>query len=248
MAAQKLTKTRETFINRITETYMSAQKAKGDATEKPMFKMRYENLDEFYDEFGKVHNNIIGSLAADADDEFKIEDAIRKNVDNYYFNTKLVYSELFPANMSQTSNYVSLPSSNQLDRVKLPKLTVPIFDGNVRNWPTFYDMFRSLVHENTSLANIQKFQYLISFLRDEPLNNIRSIQTNDANYDIAFRTLVNRYQNVRLLATSYWNAINNAPFLKTSSFKDLRMLLDTFNENIAALSNLNFPTEKWCFV
>ncbi|VEN56946.1 unnamed protein product, partial [Callosobruchus maculatus] len=55
-------------------------------------------------------------------------------------------------------------------------------------------------------------------------------------------------QNERLLATSYWNAINNAPTLKNNcSARDLRCILDTFRENIAALDLLGFPTEHWQF-
>lgn len=44
--------------------------------------------------------------------------------------------------------------------VKLPKLNVPSFDGNILKWQEFWDSFHSAIHDNRTLANIDKFNYL----------------------------------------------------------------------------------------
>ncbi len=242
---KKLTKKRYVCASRITETYTVAQKAKTSDSQKALLKVRFENLEESYSDFQKYHNEIIGIID---DKEYDQQDAVRKDADSYYFGSKQVYFELFPPS-STPGSYVLAPNqSNQASyTAKLPKLTIPNFDGNLQNWTTFYDMYRSMVHDST-LPNISKFQYLISLLKGEPLNLIKSIPTTDANYAIAFKTLEDRYQNKRHLATNYWNAINNTSTQKTNSSKDLRNLLDTFNENVAALEVLGFPTNQWCFV
>ena len=246
---KKLTNKRNIPINRITEAYTIGVKAKTDTSQHSYFKALYENLDEAYDDFKEIHNEIIGLI--ETDDEFKAEEVVRKDTDSFYFKTKALFSEIFPeGGISQSSpgNSVSVLSNQPSKDVDLPPLSVPTFDGNPRKWPTFYDVYQSLVHQNSKYSDIQKFQYLISFLESEPANLLRSIPLMATNYKQAYELLIDRYQNKRLLATTYWNALTGASLLKSNGSKDLRLLLDCFSENIAALKNLNFPVDQWCFV
>lgn len=49
-------------------------------------------------------------------------------------------------------------------QVKLPKLDLRKFDGDISKWPSFWNAFESSVHNNTKLAPIDKFNYLNSLL------------------------------------------------------------------------------------
>ena len=49
-------------------------------------------------------------------------------------------------------------------RVKLPKLTLKKFNGDLTKWITFWDTFESSVHNNPELTSIDKFNYLHSLL------------------------------------------------------------------------------------
>ena len=44
--------------------------------------------------------------------------------------------------------------------VKLPKLDVPVFDGNILHWKQFWDQFCVSVHERSNLTNAEKLVYL----------------------------------------------------------------------------------------
>ena len=68
-------------------------------------------------------------------------------------------------------NPVSINNIN--DNVKVPKLVINKFDGNVLHFMSFWDQFKAAIHSNTKLNNIDKFNYLISYLKDEPLDAIR---------------------------------------------------------------------------
>lgn len=48
--------------------------------------------------------------------------------------------------------------------VKLPTITLPKFDGKYEEWLTFEDSFKALVHDNTKIHTVQKFNYLIKIL------------------------------------------------------------------------------------
>ena len=51
---------------------------------------------------------------------------------------------------------VALPSHN----VKLPKLTIRPFNGDLTSWTSFWDSYRSAIHDNPGLSEIDKFNYL----------------------------------------------------------------------------------------
>ena len=50
---------------------------------------------------------------------------------------------------------------------RLPKLILPTFDGNPLYWQSFWDSYRAAVHDNPSLSDIQKFNYLRVQLRGD---------------------------------------------------------------------------------
>ena len=72
------------------------------------------------------------------------------------------------------SNQGRTPRTTQIQdvRVKLPKLELSKFDGHIINWQGFLDQFPIAIHENDSLADIDKFTYLKLFLSDSALQLI----------------------------------------------------------------------------
>lgn len=137
---------------------------------------------------------------------------------------------------STESLHTSQPASN----VKLPRINLPNFDGKLKNWVTYYDLFKTMIHVNISLSPIEKFQYLVSTLSGEPLTLVKHLPLTADNYQVAFDTLVERYQNERVLATSYWQALCNAQKLSNSnSPQPLRDLLNVFTENLSALGQFS---------
>ncbi len=45
-------------------------------------------------------------------------------------------------------------------KVRLLRINLPHFSGNVMMWPVLWDSFKSAVHDNLELNNIDKFNYL----------------------------------------------------------------------------------------
>ena len=45
-------------------------------------------------------------------------------------------------------------------RVKVPKLSLKRFNGDLTKWTTICDTFKSAVHDNPTLTSIDKFNYL----------------------------------------------------------------------------------------
>jgi hypothetical protein len=59
--------------------------------------------------------------------------------------------------------------NNSKQSVKLPQINIPEFTGKIEEWIEFFDIFKSLIDENKSIAPIEKFFYLKSSLRGEAL-------------------------------------------------------------------------------
>ena len=118
----------------------------------------------------------------------------------------------------------STPRTTQIQdvRVKLPKLELSKFDGDIINWQGFWDQFLIAIHENDSLADIDKFTYLKSFLSDSALQSINGLSLNATNYKEAIDILHQRYGNKQVLISAHMQKLEKLPRIK--SFNDISEL------------------------
>ena len=68
--------------------------------------------------------------------------------------------------------------------MRLPKLELPIFDGEVVQWPAFWDQFEAVV-DNFELPDVSKFVYLRSLLKGDALSAINGLTLSSQHYIIA---------------------------------------------------------------
>ena len=88
---------------------------------------------------------------------------------------------------------VSHTTLNSASYHRLPKLTLPTFNGDVQTWQTFWDSFESTVHQNINLTNVQRFSYLKSQLEGETARTIDGFAVTHTNYARAIDLLRERY-------------------------------------------------------
>ena len=105
--------------------------------------------------------------------------------------------ELAAAAAAGTGVKIDSPSerlSQVLDvtNVKLPKLELPKFNGEVTHWQSFWDQFSSHI-DATDLPVISKFTYLMSLLEGEAKNVVKGLAHTSANYPVACKLLKERY-------------------------------------------------------
>lgn len=84
----------------------------------------------------------------------------------------------------------------------LPPLIIKTFDGNVTQWKLYYESFKAAVHES-NLSNIEKFNYLKSFLKGNALQVIDGLALTNENYEAALKLLQERFGNETYYSTSY---------------------------------------------
>ena len=82
------------------------------------------------------------------------------------------------------------------------------------------------VHDNSSLTDSQRLQYLKASLQGDATKLLISLAITDAYYSIALQTLEKRYANPRMIARTHLTSIFEYPSVKSESSKDLRKLTD----------------------
>ncbi|XP_050519253.1 uncharacterized protein LOC126893276 [Diabrotica virgifera virgifera] len=130
-------------------------------------------------------------------------------------------------------------------KVRLPEITMQTFCGSFSEFNSFYQLFETLIVNNEELNNVQRFIYLKSFLRNEPLQLIDNIEVIDENFDIAVKTLKDRYENKSRVISLHIQKLLKAPSLVKSNSKALREFLTLAQQTLLALKNMSVPIEHW---
>ena len=123
--------------------------------------------------------------------------------------------------------------------VKLPKLDVPTFDGNIIHWKQFWEQFMVSLHDRSNLSNAKKIVYLQHAIKDgSARNTIEGLSHSGNNYDEAVECLKSRFDRPRLIHCTHVQMIVDAPPLKEGTGKELRRLHDTMQQHVRALKTL----------
>lgn len=214
-------------------------------------------LTRFRNQFEKRNNDKnfareLQSLITDCKNEFyNIQSQIEliEDVDYNSFETfESTYLDLM-ANINAllaSTNIQLTHSINDNDikaiNVNLTKISLPTFDGSYENWLSFKDIYISLIHNNESLSNVEKFHYLKSALINGAASTIESIQVTNQYYAIAWQNLVDRFENKRFIVKKHTRALLK---LNAANKTNLREFIDKLQTNYNALKAMNIPVESW---
>lgn len=141
---------------------------------------------------------------------------------------KSVLNGLSPASTPVPSVAVSRSSH-------LPEIPLPSFEGNLPEWPVFRDRFVAFVVNRPELSNIERFYYLLGCLKGEALNTIKNISVSDVTYNLAWSTLVERFDKPRQLAFNIVDKLLAAPVHTQESLEGLKSFLSLFSDNVSTL-------------
>lgn len=207
---------------------------------------RFQRFEPLLDDFEKIQDSI-ENLSTD----FNSEEILREEFEDMYH---LLHAQIKGAissykvslhnnAISSQTNNVNLNTSNS--QLRLPSLKLPTFHGNYTEWIEFRDAFTSMIDDNNSMSNIDKFYYLRSSLGGEASKVIESLKPSNSNYNVAWQLLLERFENTRLIIYNHVSAIFNQRSVREESHTDLRKLLDNTTANLRNLKILGEPTEYW---
>ncbi|GFU38667.1 uncharacterized protein TNCV_434631 [Trichonephila clavipes] len=212
---------------------------KNDQTfDKNDIRNKLEKLELTYTEFDK------------ADAALPIGSSEMEEFETKYYETKAklqnilenlsVRTYAYNDNSDVFENVSNMKSSN----FKLPKINIERFSGDYKNWPSFKDLYVSLVHDNMCLSNIQKFQYLRGLLLSEPANIIKHIPITETAYNEAWEKLLARYDKKKQIIFSLIKTFMEQPSFNDTNSHNLRNIADTSDEVIRGLKSIDTKAES----
>lgn len=206
---------------------------KHNRTVLPVLKARARDLESLLLDFRSQQDDILNQLITlGRDSEFAAvhKPVATKFMEDYYLTQVVVSAH------DKQDEKPSAPPTSSFNT--LPKISLPNFDGTLRQWCSFRDMFVSLVHENPSFSPLQRFHYLLSCVTGSASSVVKAIPLTAANYTIAWTALSERYENQRLLATAHLEQLFSFRPINSESLSALLHFTSVFQENIAAIKAL----------
>ena len=187
--------------------------------------------EKVYEDYIKTDNSYLNVLV-DANDHL---DELR---------SKIYQSEVSVGNQRQTTG--------NLIQTKLPKLTLPVFEGDPLNWNNFWDNFCASV-ECQQISNVEKFNYLLGCLKGKAKESIEGLAISNANYPEAKQILLKRFGQKELIIRSLYTQLRKIPCCAnhTSDLREFFVKVDricrqlkTQNENMDQTTILIMVKEK----
>ncbi|XP_059061600.1 uncharacterized protein LOC131854487 [Achroia grisella] len=193
---------------------------------------RRERLLAAFREYEAFNMRILSIQPEDDEDVAAVEDK--------YLYSVAILSEAI--NRKTTCNDIKGHFSNiTRSKTKLPAIEMPIFTGNYIEYIACSSSFyTSLIHNDSTLDNIQKLYYLN--LKNEPYDLIKNLPLTANSYDKARQLLEDRYNNRYRIINEHISQLLDLPALVKSTFRNF---VANLKQSIVALQNLDVKIETW---
>lgn len=207
-------------------------------------------LQETWQRFCLHHDAVLGVCGKDS---LQLQLELFSPIEEAYCSTRAALNRLSSVTVKSRRQESEIASESRLEvsaiqalpnTLSLPKVSIPTFCDGYVEWQSFADLYTVLIHDNEQLSNVQKFHYLRSSLSGEAAQIISHITITEANYEVAWESLRERYTNQRVITSVLIDKLINQP-ASSESVSDIKRLLDTTQQTLQMLSNLNRPTAQW---
>lgn len=203
------------------------------------------NLESHYARFTEAHMDLVGEATPQ---ELEEHNVLFEAVEEKY---TLVKAALCGAiEVKQECSVGSFGTARTAQRgngndIRLEKINLPKFSGEFTKWIGFRDMFEAMVHKSTHFSTAAKYTRLVNALQGNAAQVIAGFLPTDDNYEAAWNTLKERYDNDRLIVASHLNTFLGMESLQKETSNGLRRMVDITNETTRSLEALKRPVEHW---
>lgn len=221
---------RSAFFARLQTIYKLSVKAYADEIQRKTFLNSVSNLDQLRSDFERVldsYNECVLRLTPDATANYQSWIAF----EDMYCQIKRIQSEIESSPESQRPLQSALKQN-------LPPMQLMEFNGDLRNWPLFYEQFKSVIHNNSRLTDSERIQFLVGKLTDKARSVCAGLPATGENYPIIWQALVDKYEDKRAMAAGYINQLLDFKPIANGSASNLEYFLCNFDASVKAFKAL----------
>lgn len=125
-----------------------------------------------------------------------------------------------------------------------PKIALPRFGGEILQWQPFWQAFEAEIHQDACLANINKFNDLVSQLEPSVLITVAGLTPSNDNYPVLVKLLTERFGSVPKITAAYMRALYMLP-KPESHLKSLRGFYDSLESYVRGLDAFGKPSDSY---
>ena len=107
-----------------------------------------------------------------------------------------------------------------------------MFKGNVTQWISFWDSFKSAVHDNQGITMIDKSHILIAQLEGVAARAIQGFAITKDNYTAAVELLRERFGKTQMIITAHMDEILKIPASSEGRLGSLRYVYDKISVHV----------------
>ena len=123
-------------------------------------------------------------------------------------------------------------------QVKLPKINLPTFDGNVLSWQPYYQSIKVSIVDNPSLADVQKLEYLMRSLKGSAAEAVKGFAVVQGNYKPVLETLKERFGHTRLILDAHVRSLIHLPRLSSDDATSMRKFYDEVIGHVRSVESM----------
>ena len=137
---------------------------------------------------------------------------------------------------------------NSQVKLKLPKLELKPFDGDIMNWKPFWEQFNASIHSSNLISKIEKFSYVKTFFNESASSCISGLTLATENYGEAVKIHEERFDNTQILISAFMQQFASLPKIKSANdLSGLRNLFDKVVNSVRNLKTLSVEPDTYAF-
>lgn len=206
--------------------------------------LQIENANKYGEKFLDSHNDVYAAASSSVD---------RRTASDLHFEIESLHSEIL-AELHERLEECSLNvGASQLAGgygrtidVKLPSVSIDPFNGDFEKWPGFKSVFMNYFSQGYT-KHAKMISLRQSLIEDsEAYNLIAGLEPNGENFDVAWATLCNTYDDVRRILEKSFCALLDARSVPTPATRAVLLSLVTRTRNIMeTMSKYGVNTSTW---
>lgn len=210
-----------------------------------MQRVTLQNLESHYARFTTAHMELVADAATT--DELDTHNELFVAVEDKYSQVKAVLDSAIEAAMESSASASFRTTNPRIDTsdIRLEKIHLPTFSGEFNKWLGFRDMFEAMVNTRANFSVAAKYTHLMKALKGDAAQVVAGFLPTDDNYEAAWKTLKDRYDNSRLIVSSHLNIFLGMESLQKETNSGLRRMIDITNETTRSLGAMKRPVEHW---
>jgi len=184
--------------------------------------IRLTILDQLWAKFEKQHELIRESYKEGFESEYSTSQFFDSAENTYVQQRSRLNDYLLKFKVASPSPASTKEPGNELSsKMSLPRLKIRSFSGAFEDWPTFRDTFQSIVGDNPSISNVEKFHHLKYCVEGPAEKLIRPLAMTGDNYPRAWALLSKHFENKKEFARSNFSTFTAVEKMKGDTAEEL---------------------------